>query len=157
MSDVEQLMALEEIKRLKARRDHAIDTKDWDAYEALHCPDATSQAEGVPAPWKSAHEMRTKISAGLHGVKTVHQCHTPNITFDSAHRAQGIWAMEDMLFWKQGADDHWYHGYGYYYETYERRDGRWLFKDRRLERLHVTTSPGADMAARTIPEGTKPL
>jgi hypothetical protein len=150
MSDLERLVAIEEIKRLKARRDHAVDTKDWDAYESLHAPDATSQTEGVDQPWTSLAQMRAEISSRLHGVRTVHQSHTPNITFESRDRAHGVWAMEDMLFWKQGSDDHWYHGYGYYYETYERRDGRWVFVKRRLERLHVHTSPGADLAAKTV-------
>jgi hypothetical protein len=150
MSDVERLVALEEIKRLKAMRDYCVDNKDWDNYETLHAPDATSQAEGVAQPWTSLKQMRADISARLHGVRTVHHSHTPNITFESRDRAKGIWAMEDMLFWKQGDEDHWLHGYGYYHETYERLDGRWVFKTRRLERLHVLTSPGADLSAKTV-------
>jgi hypothetical protein len=150
MTDLERLVATDEIKRLKAMRDYCVDTRDWDTYETLHAPDATSQSEGVDQPWTSVKHMREDISARLHGVRSVHQSHTPNITFESRDRAKGIWAMEDMLFWKQGEADHWLHGYGYYHETYERLDGRWVFKTRRLERLYVHTSPGADLAAKTV-------
>jgi hypothetical protein len=149
MSDVERLVALEEIKRLKAMRDYCVDTKDWDTYETLHAPEATSQAEGVAQPWTSVAHMRADISARLDKVTTTHHSHSPIITFESPDEARGIWAMEDMLYWKQGAADHWYHGYGFYHETYVRRDGRWLFASRRLVRTHVTKSEGADLTKAT--------
>jgi hypothetical protein len=36
MTEVEELVAREEIKLLKARRDRACDTKDWELYLSLH-------------------------------------------------------------------------------------------------------------------------
>ena len=39
MSAVERLVELEAIYRLKARRDHAVDRKDWETYAALHSDD----------------------------------------------------------------------------------------------------------------------
>ena len=39
MSDLERLVELEAIYRLKARRDHAVDQKDWETYAALHTDD----------------------------------------------------------------------------------------------------------------------
>ena len=150
MSDIERLLAIEEIKRLKAMRDYCVDTRDWDTYESLHAPDATSQSEGVAQPWTSVKHMREDIGARLHGVKTAHHSHTPNITFESRDKANGVWAMEDNLLWKQGDEEHWLNGFGYYHETYERQDGRWVFKTRRLERLYVRTSPGADLSLKTI-------
>jgi hypothetical protein len=146
MSDIERLVAIEEIKRLKARRDRAVDTKDWDAYEGLHAPDAWSQAEGLEM-WKSAAEMRAKVSASLAGVTSAHHSHTPDITFQSRDQATGIWGMEDNLFWKQGEDEHWLHGFGFYHETYERQNGRWVFTTRRLKRICVKRSPGAVIGA----------
>lgn len=38
MDEIEQLLAAEEIKKLKARRDRALDTKDWPLYASLHLP-----------------------------------------------------------------------------------------------------------------------
>jgi hypothetical protein len=141
MSDLDRLVAIEDIKQLKSRRDRAVDSKDWATLEALHAPDHQSHNEGM-APWRTAAEMIAAIRAGLEGVVSVHQCHTPDITFESPTRANGVWAMEDYLSWKQGEAEHWIRGYGFYEETYEKRDGRWVFVWRRLRRLKVDTSPG---------------
>ena len=143
MSDVERLVAIEEIKQLKSRRDRAVDLKDWAAYEALHAPDHRSHVEGMD-PWNSAAEMVRNVSAALANVTTVHHSHTPDITFESPTKANGIWAMEDNIFWTQGGEEHWLHGTGFYYETYEKRDGQWVFTWRRLKRQHVRMSPGAE-------------
>lgn len=144
MTDIETLLALEEIKLLKARRDRAVDTKDWDTYYALHAPDHRSHNDGFPA-WNSADEMIAAVKARLGPeIISVHHSHTPEITFQSAEAASGIWAMEDNIFWKQGDEEHWLNGFGFYHETYEKRDGRWVFTSRQLKRTHVVKSPGAD-------------
>src|SRR5437899_3231677 len=101
MSDVERLIALEDIKQLKSRRDRAVDMKDWETLEALHAPDHHSHVDGFP-PWSSAAEMMKNIRTSLEDVTTVHHSHTPDITFDSPTRATGVWAMEDNLYWMQG-------------------------------------------------------
>ena len=59
------------------------------------------------------------------GLRTAHHSHTPEITFDSPTAASGIWAMNGVSMWDQGAEDHWFFAFGHYFETYERRDGRW--------------------------------
>jgi hypothetical protein len=147
MSDIEQLLAREEIKLLKARRDRAVDTKDWDTYLALHAPDHVSHNDGFDR-WSSAEEMIANIRKLLGSDKiSAHHSHTPEISFESSTRASGIWAMEDNIFWKQGNEEHWLHGFGFYHETYEKRGGKWLFTSRRLKRTHVRTSAGAMTAS----------
>jgi hypothetical protein len=142
MSDIERLLAMEDIKLLKARRDRAVDTKDWDTYLALHAPDHESKNDGFPH-WKGAEEMITNVRKLLGPDKiSVHHSHTPEITFESPTKAAGIWAMEDNIFWKQGEEEHWLNGFGFYHETYEKRDGKWLFTSRQLKRTHVRVSPG---------------
>jgi SnoaL-like domain len=141
LSGVERLLALEEIKLLKARRDRATDTKDWVTYEALHAPDHHSYNDDYP-PWTTAKEMIANISKIMEHLTTVHQSHTPEITFTSPTRADGVWAMHGMSFWRQGEEDHWFEGFGHYFETYEKRDGRWVFTSRRLKYIHTRTSPG---------------
>jgi hypothetical protein len=142
MSELEQVVATQEIMRLKSRRDRAVDLKDWQTLEEIHAPDHHSYVEGFP-PWTTAAEMISNIRTSLEGVTSVHQCHTPDITFESPTRAKGIWAMEDYLSWRQGEAEHWLRGYGFYEEIYEKRDGRWVYVWRRLSRLKVDMSPGA--------------
>jgi hypothetical protein len=138
MTELEELTAREEIKLLKARRDRAADTKDWDLYLSLHAPDHVSHNEGFPR-WGSAQEMIDNVSKlmGDHRT-TVHHSHTPEITFESDSEAKGIWAMEDMIF-DAASQEMVLHGFGFYHETYEKRDGRWLFTSRRLKRTLVKT------------------
>lgn len=144
MSDIERLLALEDIKLLKARRDRAVDTKDWGTYLALHAPDHESHNDGFDH-WRSAEEMIANVRRLLDETKiSVHHSHTPEISFETPDKAKGIWAMEDNIYWKQGEEDHWLHGFGFYHETYEKRDGVWLFTSRRLKRTHVRMSEGAD-------------
>ncbi len=141
MTDLEKLVALEDIKQLKARRDCAVDTKDWDTYLALHAPDHVSHNQGFER-WESAAVMIENVKKLLGGsnIYTVHHSHTPNITFESPTKAKGIWGMEDNIFTQNGDEEHWLQGFGFYHETYEKRDGHWLFTSRQLKRIHVRTS-----------------
>lgn len=140
MTALDRLLAIEDIKLLKARRDRAADTKNWALYLSLHAPDHVSHNDGLPR-WGSAQEMIDNVSKlmGDHRI-TVHHSHTPEITFETAERAKGIWAMEDMIF-DAATKALLIHGFGFYHETYEKRDGVWLFTSRQLKRTHVRTSP----------------
>jgi len=145
-SDMDRLIAIAEIQRLKARRDRALDMKDWDTYVALHAPDHVSQhGEQDGGKMGNAADVARKLAVQLEGVTTAHHSHTPDITFETPTKAHCIWGMEDNLYWKQGDEDHWLHGYGFYYETCEKRNGEWVFTARSLKRTRVATSPGALM------------
>lgn len=147
MSDIERLVALEEIRSLKARRDRALDCKDWETFEATHWPDHVSDIEDSGT--RTIAETVRDMSRNLAEVDTTHHSHSPDITFSSPTKAVGIWMMEDMLHWNQGDEPHWLHGYGFYHETYEKRDGEWRVIHRRLERTHVQISPGGAVSKAT--------
>ena len=142
MSDVEWLVALEEIKQLKARRDRYADAHDWEGYESLHAPDHVSHNDGFER-WNNRDEMIANVRRLMADNISVHHSHTPQITFESATKATGIWGMEDNIFWRKDGEEHWLQGFGFYHETYEKRDGQWLFTSRQLKRIHVRTSAGA--------------
>jgi hypothetical protein len=144
MTDLERLVAIEEIKNLKARRIRAMDEKRWADYEAMHAPDHVSDTyAGEPAIGAKANVER--LAKVLEDVTSVHHAHTPEIIITSENTAEGVWAMEDMLFWKQGSEEHWLHGFGHYHERYRKNPGGWQFVYRRLTRILVRTSPGADL------------
>jgi hypothetical protein len=142
MSDIETLVALEEIKLLKARRDRYVDTKLWDDLEALHAPDHRSYNDDYP-PWTTAAEMIANVRVIMDRLRTAHHSHTPEITFESPTQASGIWAMNGVSMWDQGDQEHWFVAFGHYFETYEKRNDRWLFTSRRLKYLLTKMSPGA--------------
>ena len=98
MTDIEYLMAVNEIQLLKSRRDRAVDTKDWALYRSLHADNHVSHNDGYER-WESADVMIENVKRLLDETKTsVHHSHTPDITFQSATTAKSIWGMEDLIF-----------------------------------------------------------
>ncbi len=142
LSGIEKLKALEEIGLLKARRDRAADTKDWNLYESLHAPDHVSE-NGDYGRWTSAQEMIVNVAKSMEHLTTLHHSHTPEIEFESDVKAKGVWAMEGMSIWQQEGQDHWFQAFGHYFESYERREDRWLFTSRSLKYYFTRKSPGA--------------
>jgi hypothetical protein len=138
-----ELIEIEAIKKLKSRRIHALDTKDWDTYKSLHGPEHVSYGfGGEPAVGPDA--MMARLLSFANQVNTVHMVHSPDIVLTSPTTATGKWVLEDMLHWMQGDEEHWFRGYGHYEETYVKRDGCWWFTSRRLKRLYTETSPGGN-------------
>lgn len=151
---VEQLVAIEDIKRLFAARLRCLDAKEWDRYGDFHTEDVVSaswvdlpggSAPSATAPQVVGREALTSaIKAALGGpvhVTTVHHGHNPEIDVLSPVSARGVWAMEDRLWWTNGDHEEWLHGFGHYHEEYRRVDGRWLISARTLTRTRVTQSP----------------
>lgn len=163
MNEIEQIVALEEIKKLKARYFRCMDIKDWAGYEAVFTPDAIIDStdaytprdkngvpitfDGIvpPAPdpaWHSRGNPKAfvaDLAKTLEGVQTTHHGHMPEIEFTSDTTATGTWAMEDMLRWPKGSPIREMHGYGHYLETYEKLPQGWRIKSLKLTRLRVDT------------------
>jgi SnoaL-like domain len=146
MTDLEQLVAIQALKDLKARRDYAVDTKDWATYEAVHAPHHYSHNHGEERR-DGAKANTDWVAERLKDTVTVHHSHTPHFEFSSPTQAKGIWGMEDNIFWTEDGEDCWLQGFGFYHETYEKIDEIWLFTSRALTRqkIIVTRKPqGSD-------------
>jgi hypothetical protein len=148
MSDIERLVALEEIRLLKARRDQAIDTKNWELYHSLHAPHHVSHNEGLPR-WEGPDAMIAGTKASLAGKVSSHHSHTPDIVFESPTKAKGIWGMEDLIF-DENTKELLLHGFGFYHEEYEKVDGVWKFVWRQLRRTFVLTKEAGNLPAQTV-------
>ena len=152
MTDAEWLLAIEDIKRLMARRIRAMDTKDWALYDTCHAADATLDSFGtLPDKHKPAGSiargkdqilvMIRKVVDGRVKLTTVHHAHTPEIEITSATTAKGVWAIEDLLWWQNGDTTEHLRGFGHYHETYEKIGDAWFIKSRVLTRLRVDSTP----------------
>ena len=97
--------------------------------------------------------MIDNVSRLMGDMITIHHSYDPEIVFDSPTQARGIWAMTDAAVSKNDDRDHWTIGYGYYYETYEKRDGRWLFTTRRWHNYFSTDSDGVNFP-KDAPKGS---
>jgi hypothetical protein len=157
MTDLERLLAIEEIRRLKARRVRCMDEKDWPGYAACHTKDAISYTFGdndtfkdsdsgvIEGPVRGGEAIAAALAGYLDGKNkrtTVHHIHAPEIELTSDTTAKGIWPMEDMLWWEEDGQPHWMHGYGHYHETYEKVGGEWLIASRSLTRIRIDTGLG---------------
>jgi SnoaL-like domain len=145
-NDLEKLLAIEEIKQLKARYFRCVDTKDWVGFKAVFTPDALFDiSQDVPGCILVGPEkIAAAVSVPLTGCVSVHHGHCPEIAITSDTTASGIWAMEDILRWGEdsASPSQTLHGYGHYIETYEKIRGRWCIKTMKLQRLRVDIGRG---------------
>ena len=141
MTDIEKLMAMEEIKALKARYFRCVDGKDWEGFAAVFAADAAFDiSQDVPGCiLVGIEKILETVRPPLQGCVSVHHGHCPEISITSETTAEGIWAMEDMLRWNEGAASpvHAMHGYGHYLETYRKIDGAWRIQTMKLTRMRV--------------------
>src|SRR3546814_149801 len=142
VDDVAQLVATEQIKRLKACYFRFVDTKDWDGLRSLFCDHATlhyTDADIGPQPIDQAMAF---VRDSLADAPTLHHGHMPEIEIVADDRAMAVWAMEDQVFWPEHSKNPYglyrMHGAGHYHETYERHAGRWLIATLKLTRLPRT-------------------
>ena len=133
---------LEAIKQLKARYFRTMDTKDWVGMRQVFADDVvmdtTASGGGVIT---GADDFMAFLEQTLGGAVTVHHGHMPEIELTSASTATGIWAMEDMLRFPNGAE---MHGFGHYHETYEKLAGAWKITSLKLTRLRVDWTPAPE-------------
>jgi len=145
MDDLERLLAIEEIKQVKAKYFWGLDHKDWDLWRRevwaadgrLEVPEAGMVLEPLDTVLKW-------VSASVGDQVSIHHGHMPIIDFVSDDEAKVIWAMEDRLHrtpefpLEDGST--YLHGYGHYHETYVRTGAGWRIKASRLTRLRIETT-----------------
>jgi len=141
MLTVEKLLAIEEIKQVKAKYFYYMDMKEWDGWRReVFAPDAAMViSRAGPEPRHGIEAILEIIIPLLDGVKSIHHGHMPIIEITSPTTATGIWAMEDLLFLdgrpQFGGLTGRVHGYGHYHETYVKTDVGWRIKTMRIARL----------------------
>lgn len=145
MNPIDKLLAIEELKQLKARYFRCIDTKDWAGFASLFAADAVFDiSDDLPdCVLQGPEKIAELAAASLHDAVTIHHGHCPEISLTSENSATAIWAMEDLLRWppESSSPIKSLQGFGHYIETYERTGGRWYIKTLKLRRLRVDTEP----------------
>jgi ketosteroid isomerase-like protein len=155
MDDVERLVASEAIRQLAARYALATDSRDLDALVALFVDDVQ-----VGRDRSGRAALREAFDASLRGVGiTILNVGTHVIDLVDADHASGA------VYCKGEVQDgeRWIHQAILYRDTYERRDGRWLFVRRRHDLWYGAEAgtnpldlPPADWPARADGRGTAP-
>jgi hypothetical protein len=141
MTETERLIAIEEIKLIRARYFLGVDTKDWDLlrdyvfWEDAHFHLPEMGGDGVAG----RDAILAFFKQTLTPWTTVHHGHTPIIEITSDTTATGLWAMEDRIFGSPGEDISSIHGFGHYHDNYVRLDRGWRLGVFTLTRLRVET------------------
>src|SRR5579871_4261418 len=98
MTDIERLLAIEEIKKLKAKYFFYFDAKDWAKWKAeVWAPDARLDVPEVNFAVDGVDELIRWASESAGNQVSTHHGHMPIIEILSDTTATGIWAMEDIL------------------------------------------------------------
>ncbi|MET0546568.1 MAG: nuclear transport factor 2 family protein [Caulobacterales bacterium] len=150
MTDIEKLLAIEDVKKLKAAYFRCMDTKAWDELAGVFTENATFDVRGaleLPKPDDQYEEpiisgraaIVDYIRTGLSPLISVHYGHMPEIEILSATEATGIWPMVDILVPPAGGPFKVFRGYGHYRETYRKTGGKWCIETLKLRRLFVET------------------
>ena len=144
MDDIERLVAIQEIKQVKAKYFWGLDHKDWDLWRRqVWAPDARLEVPEVDEVHEPLEKVIEAVSSQVGDQVSVHHGHQPIITFTSDTEARVIWAMEDRLYRSKEYPLHdgstWLHGFGHYHEQYVKLPQGWRIKRTRLTRQHVHT------------------
>jgi hypothetical protein len=146
MENIEILLAIEEIKALKARYFLALDGKDAGAYAATFCNDGVFDigrydingiAAGTSAAGpvlKGRKVIADFVLGSLSGVQSSHRAFNPLIEILSPTEAKATWSMEDWLRPLGEGEKVRLAGFGYYRDSYVKRNGAWLIAHSILER-----------------------
>jgi hypothetical protein len=145
MDDIDRLLAIEEIEKVKADYFYGLDHKDWDFWRReVWAPDARLEVLEVNEVYEPLDKIIEAVSHDVGDQISVHHGHMPIITFVSDTEANVIWAMEDRLYrtpeFPLYDGSTYLHGFGHYHETYVRLDVGWRLKATRLTRLRVEMS-----------------
>lgn len=136
---LQRLLDVEAIKGLKARYFRTLDEQDWDGFGAVFADDAVLEVPEVGMAVEGRAAIVDSVRAPLTGARTVHHGHMPEITVTGPARAEGVWAMFDLVEWPPGPDGGrvGITGYGHYREAYVRDGDGWRIARLRLTRLRV--------------------
>lgn len=150
------------LAELKAAYFRLLDTKRWAAWRELFTDDMVFINESGPVPTEappmttSGDDFVEMVSATLADAVTVHQGHTPELTFADDRHAHGVWAMFDWVE-HAGNGGSGLQGFGHYHERYVKGDdGRWRIALLRLTRLRVDPVPPSGAVPPEVAPWTRP-
>lgn len=140
--DVQALLDIEAIKRLKHAYFRGLDSANLELLATLFHPEVQVHFVGGDYEWRldGREQYVETIAANFHAnVVAQHTGNHPEITILSPTEAEGIWYLHDdfydmakMLFTT---------GSAFYHDRYEKVDGRWLIRSTRYQRHYELVTP----------------
>jgi hypothetical protein len=152
MDAIFRLVAIEDIKNVKARYFRGVDQKDESLLREVFADDvevdyrgaATDPVTGFNASAEATDTVHhggdfcaKLVATALPGVVSVHHASVPEIDIIDEENARAIWPMVDRLRFGEDSPISEMIGYGHYHETYVRTGAKWRIKSMRLTRLRL--------------------
>lgn len=158
VNELQRLIAVEEIKKLKSRYFRALDKKDWDAFAANFTDDVvfdfTESDTGEDVDKIVQHVYRVEGAKqaadwardALGDAVTSHHGHVPDIDILDDESATGIWSLNDQIWFPDGTEFRYskLEGYGHYEEDYKKVDGAWKVARAKFIRHHAVWTVRGD-------------
>jgi hypothetical protein len=155
LNDLERLVALEDIRALRARYFRCVDTKDWAGLAAVFATDAIFERAGsrslrdpATGEWHpplqgestcvGREAILEMIRRAVEPHRTVHHGHAHEIEFTDDRTARGICAMQDEIRDARGALI--LRGSGYYHDAYTKVATGWAIQGTRISRLWLESA-----------------
>lgn len=137
MDPIQELVALEAIRKLKYLYAHHLDMKDVDRLVALFAEDALCEFGSSYGVWRGAAEIRAGYQAEIDKVRGIdypfmHTLSTPWIELTSQNTATGKWYLVEMLTESNSVKEP-LRFTGVYTDEYRRIGGQWKISRTRLD------------------------
>ena len=134
MGPLEQLLAIEAIKKLKGCYFRALDSKEWELMKTCLSDDCVARYSGGKYSFDGSDAIVDFFSQfmGPSHMIFMHQAHHPEIDIIDENNATGRWYLEDIVINTQANTN--LHGAGFYYDEYKKVDGKWLISETGYER-----------------------
>ena len=143
------LQALEEIKQLKYRYLRCVDRKLWAELRETLAEDATSAYGGGKYSFRGRDDILAFLEKSMSSPKFLssHTVHQPEIRFESATRARGVWALHDTVI---NLEQGWtLNGSAFYEDVYVKgADGSWRIQHTGYTRTYEEVTLRAKSGAR---------
>jgi hypothetical protein len=129
MNAVDELLARDQIRQLAVRYALAVDGKDLDGLAVLFAEDVTNGRYGVGRPGvKCFYDNRLRL---FHC--SMHLVGNHVIDFDDDDHAHGVVYCRAHHHVTDPEPEHWFDLAFTYWDTYERQEGSWLFRRRKVK------------------------
>ena len=139
VSTLDELLAIEAIRQLKAAYCRLVDTKQWTRLQALFAENATVAGFGSVPDGSGPAEFVAGVAERVGSSVSIHHVHAPEIVLIGVDTARAVWPMMDYVEFPDApstAERGWI-GWGFYEEEYQREDGAWRISFMRLARQRM--------------------
>lgn len=139
------------LTRRKARYARYADTKQWDKFESIFLPNATSafvDRDGNPITmgkqglvFDTGKAMAAYFEKFNTGQDAIHNIGPGDFEQVGPDEVKAVWVVEYQTISRTLGTWQKIRGGGYYHETWKRVDGEWYIADLRMERAYQEESP----------------